>query len=119
MTFDNPQAQPRSARHERGVVLVVVVMGGGEVLSPRTLSVTFPPPLVGVRIFLFHQEWASIMEKRFMPINLEHQYFLHFELSLTEAYQFWALPFDLSIPLHSSPYQSTLHQAYLRHFRNK
>ncbi len=31
-----------------------------------------------------------------VPINLEHQHFLRFVVSPTEAYQFQALPFGLS-----------------------
>ncbi len=34
-----------------------------------------------------------------VPINLEHQHFLCFAVSPTEAYQFWALAFSFSSSL--------------------
>ena len=51
MTFDNPQAQPQGQPgKERKVVLAVVVLGEGAVHSPRMMSITSSPPLVGAKL---------------------------------------------------------------------
>ena len=71
VTFNNPQAQSQGQpdKQRRRVVLAMVVMDEGVVCSPSMMSVLSPPPpppppQVWVRLLLYCQEWASIMENQ-------------------------------------------------------
>ena len=64
VTFENLQAQTKGQSGKKKGGSGCGGREEGEVLRPRAMSINSPPPLVDVRLLLYHQEWALTMENR-------------------------------------------------------
>ncbi len=73
-------------------------------VSPRAVSVTSPPPTVGARLLLFHQEWVTITENRFVLeiVRIGASLVFHVQPPLSAGF----IPF--SLPREGSPKRDAL-----------
>ena len=75
-----------SLRVSRRSVVVLAEVGevADELLSPRSLCIISPPPVVGVRLLLLYHEWETITENHFsrLPCFSHLAYSVHWVCSL-------------------------------------